>query len=70
MSAAVIVPGLLFKAAIGACDDVLAQLKSTHRHPVPKGEMTVREAFNRAGAEEWGAFRTKFRDMESKKAAE
>ncbi len=65
-----IVPGLLFKAAIGACDDVLAQLKSTHRHPVPKGEMTVREAFNRAGAEEWGAFRTKFRDMESKKAAE
>ena len=65
-----IVPGLLFKAAIGACDDVLAELKASHRHPVPKREMTVREAFNRAGAEKWGAFRTKFRGGDMKKAAE
>ncbi len=63
-----IVPGLLFKATIGACDDVLAELKATHRHPVPKREMTVREAFNRAGAEEWGMFRTKFRDADVRKA--
>ena len=65
-----IVPGLLFKAAIGACDDVLAELKASHRHPVPKREMTVREAFNRAGAEKWGAFRTKFRGADMQKAAE
>ena len=65
-----IVPGLLFKAAIGACDDVLAELKASHRHPVPKREMTVREAFNRAGAEKWGAFRTKFRGADRKQAAE
>ncbi|MEI7712651.1 MAG: isocitrate lyase/PEP mutase family protein [Rhodospirillales bacterium] len=56
-----IVPGLLFKATIGACDDVLAALQSEHRHPVPHGAMTVRDAFNRAGAREWDVFRTQFR---------
>ena len=56
-----IVPGLLFKATIGACDDVLAALKSEHRHPVPHRGMTVRDAFNRAGAREWDVFRTQFR---------
>ena len=65
-----IVPGLLFKAVIGACDDALAELTAQHRHPVPKREMTVRDAFNRAGAEKWGAFRTQFRDHNVKKAAE
>ena len=56
-----IVPGLLMKAVISACDIALAGLKETHAHPTPHGRMTVRDAFNRAGAEEWGAFRTKFR---------
>ena len=56
-----IVPGLLFKAAIGACDDALAALKAEHRHPVPLRGMTVRDAFNRAGAREWDVFRTQFR---------
>ena len=32
-----IVPGLLLKAAIGACDEALAALKSTHAHPGPAG---------------------------------
>ena len=31
-----IVPGLLLKAVIGACDEMLAQLKATHVHPVPR----------------------------------
>ena len=39
-----IVPGLLLKAVIGACDEALAELKATHVHPVPRGDMTVREA--------------------------
>jgi 2-methylisocitrate lyase-like PEP mutase family enzyme len=56
-----IVPGLLFKAAIGACDDALAALKAEHRHPVPLRGMTVRDAFNRAGAREWDVFRTQYR---------
>jgi 2-methylisocitrate lyase-like PEP mutase family enzyme len=65
-----IVPGLLLKAAIGACDDALAQLKATHTHPVPQGEMTVRDAFNRVGAREWEVFRTRFRGGADRKAAE
>jgi 2-methylisocitrate lyase-like PEP mutase family enzyme len=65
-----IVPGLLFKAVIGACDDVLAELKSSHVHPAPRRGMTVRDAFNRVGAREWDVFRTKFREPEVRKAAE
>lgn len=57
-----IVPGLLLKATIGACDDALAALKATHMHPPPRGAMTVRDAFNRVGAREWDALRTRFRD--------
>jgi len=56
-----IVPGLLFKAVIGACDDALAALRATHRHPTPHGGMTVRDGFNRVGAREWEVLRTKFR---------
>jgi len=65
-----IVPGLLFKAAIGACDDALAALKETHKHPEPRRGMTVQDAFNRAGAGEWGVFRTKYRNAAIAKAAE
>jgi 2-methylisocitrate lyase-like PEP mutase family enzyme len=65
-----IVPGLLLKAVIGACDEVLAELKARHMHPVPRNDMTVREAFNRVGAVEWDALRSRFRDAEERRAAE
>lgn len=65
-----IVPGLLLKAVIGACDEVLAELKATQVHPVPRSDMTVRQAFNRVGADEWDALRTRFRDAEERRAAE
>jgi hypothetical protein len=65
-----IVPGLLFKAVLTACDDVLAELKSTHIHPAPKRGTTVRQAFDRVGAREWDVFRTKYRDVGIKRAAE
>ena len=65
-----IVPGLLLKAVIGACDEVLAELKAKHVHPVPRTDMTVREAFNRVGAMEWDALRTRFRSEEERRAAE
>lgn len=55
-----IVPGLLLKAVIGACDNALAALKSTHMHPA--AGMTVRQAFDRVGAREWDELRTRFRD--------
>lgn len=66
-----ILPGLLFKAAIGACDAVLREVKATNRHPRPIDGMTVQAAFNRVGAQEWGAYRTQFRaEIADRKAAE
>jgi 2-methylisocitrate lyase-like PEP mutase family enzyme len=65
-----IVPGLLFKAVMGACDAALAALKAEGRHPVLSPDLTVREAFARMGAAEWDALRTRFRDDATKVAAE
>ena len=42
-----IVPGLLFKAVIGVCDAMLAQLKAAGQHPVLDTNMTVGDAFRR-----------------------
>jgi 2-methylisocitrate lyase-like PEP mutase family enzyme len=55
-----IVPGMLFKAVIGICDATLSELRRTGRHPVPMHSMTVREAFQRAGADEWDAISERF----------
>ena len=65
-----IIPGLLLKTVLGACDAALAELKRTRVHPVPPGDATVRHSFNRFGADEWDTYRTKFRDPAPAKAAE
>ncbi len=65
-----ILPSLLLKTALGACDAALAELKRTHVHPVPSGDPTVRQAFNRFGADEWDALRTRFREEVPARAAE
>ena len=56
-----IVPALLLKASIGACDEALAALKTTGAYPPPPGGMTVRDVFERVGAAAWEPFRTRFR---------
>jgi 2-methylisocitrate lyase-like PEP mutase family enzyme len=55
-----IVPGMLFKAVIGACDATLKELRRTGRHPIPAESMTVRDAFRRVGADEWDAVSERF----------
>src|SRR5215471_11009839 len=65
-----IVPGLLIKSVVGICDRMLAELKSTHRHPPLVKEMTVPEMFQRFGAGEWEALRTRFRPAPARQAAE
>jgi 2-methylisocitrate lyase-like PEP mutase family enzyme len=65
-----IIPGLLLKTVLGACDAALAELKRTRVHPVPPGDYTVRQAFDRFGAVEWDTYRTRFRDAPNVKAAE
>jgi len=57
-----IVPGLLIKNVVGICEQMLAELKSSRRHPAPVREMTVRETFQLWGADEWDALRERFRD--------
>lgn len=56
-----IVPGLLFKAVIGVCDAMLAELKAKGRHPTLDTGMTVGDAFRRVGAQEWDAVSQRFR---------
>jgi 2-methylisocitrate lyase-like PEP mutase family enzyme len=56
-----ILPGLLFKNVIGICDQVLQEVKETNRHPAPSNGLSVRQVFNRFGADEWDARRTEFR---------
>jgi len=45
-------------------------MKSAGRHPPLIKELTVREAFQISGADEWDALRTAFREPEAKRAAE
>jgi 2-methylisocitrate lyase-like PEP mutase family enzyme len=60
-----IVPGMLFKAVLGACDATLAEMRRLGTHPVPTNNMTVREAFRRVGADEWDAVQDQFRRAEA-----
>ena len=65
-----ILPGLLITAVVGTCDAMLSELKRTHIHPVPADDPTVRQLFNRFGADEWDTLRTRFRDDAIVRAAE
>lgn len=57
-----IVPGLLLRTTIGACDAVLAELKATKRHPAPPNfNKALAETFRRFGADVWNERRTAFR---------
>jgi 2-methylisocitrate lyase-like PEP mutase family enzyme len=56
-----ILPGLLIKNVVGICEQMLAELAATRRHPAPVREMTVREVFQLSGADEWDALRSRFR---------
>jgi 2-methylisocitrate lyase-like PEP mutase family enzyme len=56
-----ILPGLLIKNIVGICEQMLAELAATRRHPAPVREMTVREVFQLSGADEWDALRSRFR---------
>jgi 2-methylisocitrate lyase-like PEP mutase family enzyme len=48
-----ILPVLLFNAVVGACDQMLAELKEKRRHPTPGADVPPREFFRRMGADEW-----------------
>jgi 2-methylisocitrate lyase-like PEP mutase family enzyme len=64
-----ILPGLLTRTIVGACDAALAELKIKGRHPVPQSNITPQQGFNLNGAAEWDRYRTEFRET-TKQAAE
>lgn len=64
-----IVPGLLTRTVIDACDAMLRQLKETGAPPPAGANKPVRQFFNRFGADEWDKRRTAYRGL-AKQAAE
>ncbi|MEA2852192.1 MAG: hypothetical protein QOE02_2211, partial [Rhodospirillaceae bacterium] len=65
-----ILPGVLSRTVVGACDAVLRDLKAQGRHPVPASDITPQQGFRLSGADEWDRYRTQFRTPPSKQAAE
>jgi 2-methylisocitrate lyase-like PEP mutase family enzyme len=55
-----ILPSLLIGAAMEAFDEALAALRETRAPPASAGGPQIRERFNRMGANEWDALRTRF----------
>lgn len=60
-----ILPALLTRNVIGACDAALYDLKSSGRHPAPVSDLTPQQGFQLSGAEEWDRYRTVFRTGKS-----
>ena len=60
-----ILPGLLSRTVVGACDAVLAELKAKGRHPMPLSDSTPQQGFRLSGAEEWDRYRTQFRQEQA-----
>jgi 2-methylisocitrate lyase-like PEP mutase family enzyme len=60
-----ILPALLTRNVIGACDAALYDLKSSGRHPTPASNLTPQQGFQLSGAEEWDRYRTVFRTGKS-----
>jgi 2-methylisocitrate lyase-like PEP mutase family enzyme len=65
-----ILPGVLSRTVVGACDAALAELKAKGRHPVPSSDITPQQGFRLSGADEWDRYRTQFRADATKQAAE
>lgn len=55
-----ILPSMLLRNVIGSSEELLDQLKTTNVFPVPAKDISVREAFQRFGADEWDKMRDRF----------
>jgi 2-methylisocitrate lyase-like PEP mutase family enzyme len=54
-----ILPAMLFKAVVEACDDALATVKATQLPPAGR-DVKIQDLFRRFGADEWDALREQF----------
>lgn len=55
-----ILPGILFKTVMAACDNVLAETRRLGRHASPGTDMTPQQGFDRVGAPEWDEISRRF----------
>lgn len=62
-----IVPALGFMTVMAALDEVLGRLKATGEYPVPKRGMTVIEAFQHVGADDWDVLRDRYTEPKTKR---
>jgi 2-methylisocitrate lyase-like PEP mutase family enzyme len=58
-----ILPGVLTRTVVGACDAALRDLRAQGRHPAPASDITPQQGFRLSGAHEWDRYRTQFRDQ-------
>ncbi|MCW8086599.1 isocitrate lyase/PEP mutase family protein [Sabulicella glaciei] len=65
-----IVPGVLLRSVVAICDQMLAELKETNRHPLTVRDFTTPELFDRLGRKEWEALRERFSVPPTSAAAE
>ena len=63
-----ILPSLIYRNVLGATEAILADL-ATGKMPTPIGDISPREGFNKFGADDWDALRTRFRDPPAKQDA-
>lgn len=52
-----IVPGILLQHIMGACDDILHELRETRAHPVPRNDISIKDMFARVGSGDWDRLR-------------
>lgn len=57
----VILPGMLFKAAMAVFDQVLTETRSVGRHAALSIELKPQEVFDRVGAQEWDALSQRYK---------
>ncbi|RKF33364.1 oxaloacetate decarboxylase [Paraburkholderia fungorum] len=57
-----ILPSMLLSSIIEVCDVMLKTLRETQMPPTSAGHPSVRQRFQRLGADEWDALRTRFRE--------
>ncbi|MGA0598194.1 isocitrate lyase/PEP mutase family protein [Enterovirga sp. CN4-39] len=65
-----ILPGILMAAVISRCDEVLADLRESGRHPQLDAKMSPGEMFRRMGSADWDPLRDQFRTPTPRAAAE
>ena len=56
-----ILPGLLLMHVIGSCRQILREAFATRTHPVPLGDISIKEMWRVLGADGWDAIQSRYK---------